>query len=685
MSTTWDTAFQQLVQLRASSNAQAAQKLQKQMAGAIPAAINQVVQLRQQQHYEQASTLCEQILSVDRRHIDGLMLRGLLYLDLQEPESAIVAFRSASKVNTATVDTHLYLALAQQRSGHHKDAQQGYARALAKDPALQLHEGSIDQLLQYMINQPPESWSHRIPFFTSYGACCMATGALQQLADALPPLLASPQLIGAPGDDSANFRLIQLLNVLQFDKNSDSEWLETLVREIVLPWLEMAVDAGNYELALVLETHSYSHYTQAIESAQHFRQSMALFTEPLRRAGKRYAAERSLPKPPANSTTPPKIGFFVHNAVHLAHVDVMLKMLEGHHQLDAPMIRPLVYFFAGSSSTLRQNLASLQCDVIDVETESRERSYLGRLDYIRQHISRHQVDALVFMCLSTMMPFAFASRIAPTQIWWSVKYHGREFEEIDGYVTGGVGRFRDIDGRRWRASQFGGNDWFDTALSAQAKAIRRQYASYRLITGCLAREKKLDNAAYLDTVCALLKQHLDICFLWTGREQLPSIQAQFDDAGISDRCFYIGWVNTKLYAQVIDLLLDCFPLGCGYTAYEAMAAGAATVFYASTESQESGVPALVHAIDSAGEDCAEEKNQLASVYANRTRYFCADNTAHYQDMATRLIQDDALRQQSGEANRQFISLFYEDQKKMASGYARHFIELVARRETPPGT
>ena len=186
-------------------------------------------------------------------------------------------------------------------------------------------------------------------------------------------------------------------------------------------------------------------------------------------------------------------------------------------------------------------------------------------------------------------------------------------------------------------------------------------------------------------MCALLKQHLDICFLWTGREQLPSIQRQFDDAGISDRCFYIGWVNTKLYAQVIDVLLDCFPLGCGYTAYEAMAAGAATVFYASTESQESGVPALVHAIDSAGEDCAEEKSQLATVYANRTRYFCADNTAHYQDMATRLIQDDALRQQSGEANRQFISLFYEDQKKMASGYARHFIELVARRETPPGT
>ena len=73
---------------------------------------------------------------------------------------------------------------------------------------------------------------------------------IESLRDDLSSLFAQQHLIGEPGDDSANFRLIQLLNVLQFEKNSPVQWLEALVHDVVLPWLDRAVESGNYELAL---------------------------------------------------------------------------------------------------------------------------------------------------------------------------------------------------------------------------------------------------------------------------------------------------------------------------------------------------------------------------------------------------------------------------------------------------
>ncbi len=684
MSTTWAQALQQLEQLRAQGQDKPARKLQQQLASAIPQALDQIVQLRQRQQFDQAAVLCDQVLSVNPRQSDGLMLRGLLHLDQLEPGPAIPLFQQALKRDEKNIDAQYYLALSQQRDNQYAQARRSYARALVADPQLSLRSGDFLDLLQYMIETPPQQWAPRLAFFTSYGSCCMHDGELQTLGDSATTMLQRPQLVGGVGDDSSNYRLVQLLNVLQFEKNSPVEWLDRLARDIVLPWLNMAVDRKNYELALLLETLAYSSYTQAIESEQHFRQSMALLTDPLRRAGADYAAQLPKPVVAATGNSTPKIGFLVHNAVHLAHVDVMLKMLQGHQQLPRPLIQPIVYFFAGESRELVHALEALDCDVIEVERASGASGHLARLDYIRAHIAEHRVDALVFMCLSTMMPFAFASRIAPTQIWWSVKYHSRAFDEIDGYVTGGVGRYRTIDGRRWRASQFGGNDWFDAALAPQAAQVRQQFSQFRLVTGCIAREKKMENPDYLDAVCALLVENPDICFLWTGREPLPSIQQHFDAAGVSDRCFFVGWVNTRLYAQVVDLLLDCFPLGCGYTAYEAMAAGAATVFFASTESQESGVPALVHAIDTAGDDCADEKATLARIFEDRTLYHCAADVDEYLQLANRLLSDEPLRARSGAANRAFIAAFYEDQKKMADGYAHHFIELIAERAAATG-
>jgi predicted O-linked N-acetylglucosamine transferase (SPINDLY family) len=189
------------------------------------------------------------------------------------------------------------------------------------------------------------------------------------------------------------------------------------------------------------------------------------------------------------------------------------------------------------------------------------------------------------------MSFAFAMRIAPVQIWWAMKYHSLEFEEIDGYLTSGSvsGGTRRIGAREWRIGPIAAEDWLAPELSAQAARERARFAEHRILYACLGREEKLNSAPFLRSVAAILKAVPEAGFLWTGRQQHAVIQATLEAQGVAQRCHFIGWVNTRLYAQVIDVFLDSFPFPCAYTLYEVMAAGKPAVLYASEESAETAI------------------------------------------------------------------------------------------------
>ena len=54
-------------------------------------------------------------------------------------------------------------------------------------------------------------------------------------------------------------------------------------------------------------------------------------------------------------------------------------------------------------------------------------------------------------------------------------------------------------------------------------------------------------------------------FIYTGREfGRRRIARQF---GVEQQIKFIGWVDTNLYAEVIDIFLETFPFGCGVTAF----------------------------------------------------------------------------------------------------------------------
>jgi hypothetical protein len=40
-----------------------------------------------------------------------------------------------------------------------------------------------------------------------------------------------------------------------------------------------------------------------------------------------------------------------------------------------------------------------------------------------------------------------------------------------------------------------------------------------------------------------------------------------------NRCFYIGWVDTNFYSELIDIFLETFPFGCGITGAQSLFQG----------------------------------------------------------------------------------------------------------------
>ena len=92
---------------------------------------------------------------------------------------------------------------------------------------------------------------------------------------------------------------------------------------------------------------------------------------------------------------------------------------------------------------------------------------------MRRDANTRGVECIVYTSLILSMSFAFALRLAPVQIWWSMKYHSISFPEVDGYMAlGSFDTYREIEARPWRAVHRSMEVLFAPELAEQAAAIR---------------------------------------------------------------------------------------------------------------------------------------------------------------------------------------------------------------------
>lgn len=471
----------------------------------------------------------------------------------------------------------------------------------------------------------------------------------------------------------------EILKALRFSDRVANPGKAAVFDKLFLPFLATVLARRQMDLAIQLESVAYEWYAKATETEAHFSAVMGriepLFTEAA------HALRPTLPAVSPPPLEPPyRMGFFIHNATMLAHIEVLLNTLKGYRALDDQPFEPTVYCFSGKSLEMERALAGLGVRLVMLNERFPEtaQSSWARLLSLREILAQDGVQELVWISLVTMMPLAFGLRMAPVQTWFAMKYRNFSQPDIDGYLTGSaLTSYRTVAGRRFRMHQLGVDDWYDQTLSEQAAQIRAGLGdAVVLIT--MGRTEKMSDPAYLAAMVEILRANPQAVFLWAGREEASWVTDAFRAAGVLDRTRFIGWVNTRLYAQVGDIFLDTFPFPCGFTLFQSMAAGKPVVLYDSPEAAQTGLWNFIKPLVEATEGTPAERAELRALVGpdEAPLIATARGPDDYVRLASRLIRDAGLRAEAGRAAQAFMARYFSDPRMMGRSVSDHLVELI---------
>jgi glycosyltransferase involved in cell wall biosynthesis len=463
-------------------------------------------------------------------------------------------------------------------------------------------------------------------------------------------------------------------------------WISKVMAEVLIfPFFKRLPTAMEHtKFALQLELVVYTQYLKKIDTKSHFEFCYQAMKPTLEQCGI-LLATGSLPLLPSPTSAPPKVAFLLHSSGYLAHARNYITFLKGLRELDTPPIEPITIVNGtqteDAAESLPKEITELGSPVRWIDLGAGDvPDYLAG---IRDQCARDEVSALVFVSTPTFLISSAKARLAPRIIWWAMKYHALECDGIDGYVTyGSFGKERVIDGRTWKSTFPALTDLYDPEASEEAEIIRKKLreSGFDCILACIGREEKINHRPYLETIQSLLTRNPKSVFLWTGRSIPPEVKQILEDLGISDRCHFVGWVDTKVYAQVIDIYADSFPFASGYTAYEAMAAGKPVVVLETPESLESSSATMLLPVLNQDSGSPEDQDRIRDIFSEKDKDLAyspfVKTTDAYEEKVTRLMNDLSYRAKSGEAGRQLFNEFLGNRKKMTENICAHILDII---------
>ncbi|MFT3752553.1 MAG: hypothetical protein QM800_06630 [Paludibacter sp.] len=478
------------------------------------------------------------------------------------------------------------------------------------------------------------------------------------------------------------------------------EEIQATLAAIAVPALQHLLDAGDTDAALKLEMQLYNQFVKVIETEQHFGECTRRWVPMMTAAGRALA----LPVPPAPlpAQVRPKVAFVIHVAATEAHIEVVANILKGYRQLEQQSFEPVVFCLFNEKPEMSALFQPAGVTVQFLDRQVKGRSIVARLRHVRGQVAAQGIDTLVWVSNPIWMSLAFGMRLARKQVWFALKYHDLSTPDVDAYMTGGgMSRYKEFSGRQWRVGQAGYDNLFDAALTPAAQALRDELraelrvelgaelrtasvgmpaaAGQRVILGTFGRAEKVRDPQFLAAVCRVLQQHPQALYLWAGREQDVGIQSAFEQAGVAAQTRFIGWVNTRLYAQVLDVFLDSFPFPCGFTLYEALMASVPCVLMATTESRALGLHGYISPVLAGEDGMPGDAEKITAIYAldtGRPRLLLSHTVEQWCAAADELIRDAGWRREVGNAGREFAESYLSGSKRCAASYAAHLDEII---------
>jgi len=466
---------------------------------------------------------------------------------------------------------------------------------------------------------------------------------------------------------------------LGLDTSSDHRWSIFLIERMVVPLVRSALTNNNYELVLTVETKLYKDFINKLEITKLFGKVYSVLIPVLEEGGVSARRQIKLKSPSALQTRKrKKIAFVVNVESMLAHTTVLLETLRVLKKSSQTQYEFSVVSLQGDHKEFRKAIRNLGVELTSFK--DRTKKFAGQMFELEKYCYDFQICGVVWVSVPANMVFAFAMRIAPIQIWFTMKHHGLSSKYIDGYFTGGsLEKYKTVNGRRWRNLTASMNNLVDIGKRGEALKIRASdYSKFEKIVLSAGRSAKLNSPAFLESVVAILQKNKDTAFLWASRYQDPAIQRVFDVNHVADQCFFVGWVDTLLYVQMADVYLDSFPFPSGLVAMQAMAAGKPIVFYSSDDSLRTGVPGII--MSGLTSVDATLKHQLQSIFCSSNSnqenlFLLAKTPKEYESFTTRLLSDGQMRTHVGDASADFVRQFLSNDEAYEKSFLGHLSEL----------
>ena len=405
--------------------------------------------------------------------------------------------------------------------------------------------------------------------------------------------------------------------------------------------------------ALAVEGAIYTTFVKAVESEDHYERCFSQWRDAMAEMGRSFAREPE-PRPvPAGGLD---VAFVFHTGTVLGHTEVLFRLLGSRV---GSRYRARIYTLFGHDEAFVEGASRL-----GVAVESYAHAAGEPHEWLRERLAANGARVAVWVTAPPAALFVFGARVAPVQVFWSLKYHAVRSPAIDGYLTyGSWGESRRVfHGQAWTVCPV------PLALDPRPrtadaiKALRAQFPE-RLLAGTLAREEKIASRPFLESVAALLRRHSDVGWLWTGHARNPAVHEYLRAQGVGDRVHFVGWVDTPLYAAALDLFLETFPLGCGITGYQAMGAGVPLLSYADANT----VFGMQY-----WEEVGGGRRPLGRETLDRYPVLVARDPAEYVELASRLVEDSAFREAWRERERRF----HDEEIADIGRYSRRFFETI---------
>jgi glycosyltransferase involved in cell wall biosynthesis len=565
------------------------------------------------------------------------------------------------------------LELALRQAGRMEDADEPVALRLARH----LRHASAEFLQSYS------------PYFERYRMLVDSTAHIGNIRHRLLAELEGWKMEDILGQQDVEKRwniCVTVLDLLGFVVHGNPDWNQLIANRIVYPWLEEALAKKEYDLALLLEYELDIRYVHQHETERHFTTFYRRWIPPLLEAARGIRA--TLPSPAHVAPPRPRVAIVVHNLDLQGPNEVILSLVKELPRLEDPAPKFVIYVLNLAPAHCQETFTRAGAEVVVLQQAFPEHQHapFKLLLELRKTLAERGTDALLWSSTMANMAFAFGLRLAPVQIWWSHKYHAISFEEIDGYLTGGsITAFRPIGDRLWRSHGLGKTDWFAPELTPQAQKIRTEkFSEYDVVIGTLAREEKM-TAEFFEVICRVLKDHPRVAFIFAGRSQRADLQEILASHGVERQTAYLGWIDTKLYAQVLDIFVDTFPFPNGISLYQAVAAGKPAVLFNSIEANATGLVAFVRPVLAGKTGSTEEQEQINGIFTTTdgsSLFPLADSPAEYERLLRQLVTDPIYRRNVGRAMKEFVDTYMSNPTRMANLAIGHILDIIREKRYP---